>query len=228
MGRLLAGLACASLVACASHHHSDGDAGVTYASIRVAPDQLAVNVALGATLTQDYAVFGTDDAGEHDITTDCILTIDERFGGFNAATLTIAPHGGEAQVLATCGAQTATATLAVNLVGTVIGPGAPANSDQLFGSATAGTDPTRTPIDRVPDRSGGRAAQPAADRGPVDDGRQRPVPRHADVDLRRARRLHDRSAERRSPTPTGTRSRAPPSATRSTSPSRASRRPRRR
>ena len=150
MGRLLAGLACASLVACASHHHSDGDAGVTYSSIRVAPDQLAVNVALGATLAQDYAVFGTDDAGEHDITADCILTIDERFGGFSAATLTIAPHGGETQVLATCGSQTATATLDVNLVGTVIGPGAPANSDQLFGSATVGTDPNRTPIIEYP------------------------------------------------------------------------------
>ena len=85
MGRLLAGLACASLVACASHHHSGGDAGVAYSSIRVAPDQLAVNVALGATLTQAYAVFGTDDTGEHDITTDCILTIDEQFGGFSAA-----------------------------------------------------------------------------------------------------------------------------------------------
>lgn len=150
MGRLLAGLACASLVACASHHHTGGDAGVTYSSIRVAPDQLAVNVALGATLTQDYAVFGTDDSGEHDITTDCVLSIDQQFGGFTAATLTIAPHGGETQVLATCGTQTATATLDVNLVGTVIGPGAPANSDQLFGSATAATDATRTPVIEYP------------------------------------------------------------------------------
>jgi hypothetical protein len=150
MGRLLAGLACASLVACASHHHPGGDAGVTYSSIRVAPDQLALNVPLGGTLTQDYAVFGTDDSGEHDITTSCALGVDSAFGTFNAATLTVGPHGGTTQVLATCGAQTGTASLTVNLVGTVIGPGAPANADQIFGSATAGTDATRTPIIEYP------------------------------------------------------------------------------
>lgn len=150
MGRLLAGLACALLVACASHHHSDGDAGVTYSSIRVAPDQLAVNVALGGSLTQDYAVFGTDDSGEHEITANCILSIDGAFGMFNAATLTIAQHGGATSVLATCGTQTGTASLTVNLVGSVIGPGAPANADQLFGSATAGTDTARTPVIEYP------------------------------------------------------------------------------
>src|SRR6478672_11437561 len=107
MGRLLAGLACASLVACASHHHSpDGDAGMTYSSIRVAPDQLAVNVPLGTTLTQDYAVFGTDASGEHDITASCALSVDAAFGSFNAATLTVGPHGGATQVLAACGSQT--------------------------------------------------------------------------------------------------------------------------
>lgn len=151
MGRLLAGVACAALAACASHHHGpDGDAGVTYSSIRVAPDQLALNVALGTTMTQDYAVFGTDDSGEHDITAGCILSVDSAFGAFNAATLTVGPHGGATQVVATCGTQNATASLTVNLVGTVIGPGAPANADQVFGGATAGTDAARTPAIEYP------------------------------------------------------------------------------
>ena len=148
MGRLVA--LCLAVAACASHHHTpSGDAG-TYSAIRVAPETQTLNIALGASMTQDYAVFGTDATGEHDITASCILSIDSAFGSFTNATLTAAAHGGMTQVLATCGTQTGTATLTIDLVGTVVAPGAPASSDQIFGSATAGSSPANTPSIEYP------------------------------------------------------------------------------
>ena len=150
MGRLIvASLAC-SLVACASHHHAPGADGGVYTSLRVAPEMSTLNVPLGGSQTQDYAVFGTDASGEHDITASCLLGVDSAFGSFTNATLTAGPHGGTTQVIATCGTQSATASLTIDLVGSVIGPGAPANSDQLFGSATAGVDPAMTPAIEYP------------------------------------------------------------------------------
>jgi hypothetical protein len=148
MGRLL--VLCFAVTACASHHHEPGGDAGTYSSIRVAPEMQTLNIGLGATMTQDYAVFGTDASGEHDITASCALSIDSAFGSFASATLTVAPHGGSTQVLAMCGAQTGTATLTVHLVGSVVATGAPANSDQIFGSATAGSSPANTPSIEYP------------------------------------------------------------------------------
>jgi len=137
------------LAACAHHHDPGGDGG-TFSSIRVLPDPVGLTVALGGSATQDYKVFGTDGAGEHDITAQCQLNVDAAFGTFNAATLYAIAHGGVTQVVAACGAQQAQATLEIHLVGSVVMPGTPANADQLFGAAAAGSDPARTPIVEYP------------------------------------------------------------------------------
>jgi hypothetical protein len=150
MSRVLAALAFGSLAACASHHHSGGTDGGTYESIRVAPPTLTVAIPLGGTHTEQYAVYGTDATGEHEITASCALSVDSAFGSFTGATLTAVPHGGQTQIAAACGSSTGTAMLQINLVGSTIAPGAPANSDQLFGTATIATDPARTPAIEYP------------------------------------------------------------------------------
>lgn len=149
MKRLVALLA-VSLVGCASHHHGGGNDGGVYSSIRIAPDPLQLSIALGTTKTQAYQVFGTDSTGEHDITASCALSVDGQFGTFTGATLTAQPHGGKTMITGACGATSGTAELLINLTGIVTDPGAPANADQLFGAATAGTDPTRTPAIEYP------------------------------------------------------------------------------
>ncbi len=148
--RGLVALFAVSVVGCASHHHGGGDAGA-YSSIRISPDPLQLTIALGSTKTQDYQVFGTDSTGEHEITASCALSVsDGQFGAFAGATLTAQAHGGKAMIAAACGSSTGAAELVINLTGTVTDPGAPANADQLFGSATAGTDPSRTPTIQYP------------------------------------------------------------------------------
>lgn len=152
MGRVLATVAFGLLAGCASHHHGGGDpdGGGGYSAIRVAPSTLTLSIPLGGSQTEQYAVFGTDATGEHDITSTCALSVDSAFGAFAGATLTAGPHGGQTLVMAACGAASATATLQINLVGSTVAPGAPGNSDQLFGAATLGTDATRTPTIEYP------------------------------------------------------------------------------
>jgi len=131
---------------------SAGDDGTTgYTSIRVSPDPVGLTVALGTTATQAYVVFGTDADGEHDVTAQAHLDIDTAFGTFDTATLTAFAHGGTTQVLATVGDLQASAELTIDLVGDVtIGPNTPPDAAQVFGAATLGTDPTRTPAIEYP------------------------------------------------------------------------------
>ena len=151
MGRVLVAVAFAMLAGCASHHHTGGDPdGGAYTSIRVSPPTLTVSIPLGGSHTEQYAVYGTDASGEHEITSSCALTVDAAFGSFSGATLTAAPHGGQTQVIAACGSSTGTAMLQIELTGSTIQPGAPADSDQLFGTATLGTDGARTPAIEYP------------------------------------------------------------------------------
>jgi len=145
----LVALFAVSVVGCASHHAGGGDGGV-YSSIRIVPDTLQLSIALGTTKTQDYQVFGTDASGERDITASCALAVDSTFGAFTGATLTAQPHGGKTTINAACGTATGTAELRIDLTGDVIDTGAPANSDQLFGAATLGTDAAHTPAIEYP------------------------------------------------------------------------------
>ncbi|MBV8763054.1 MAG: hypothetical protein JO257_37555, partial [Deltaproteobacteria bacterium] len=149
MSRLV-GLLAILVVGCASHHHGGGGDGGVYSSIRIEPALLHVSIALGTTHTEQYTVYGTDGTGEHDITASCALAVDSNFGAFNGATLTAQPHGGKTTVNGACGTTAGTAELWIDLTGAVIDPGAPANSDQLFGTATLGTDAARTPAIQYP------------------------------------------------------------------------------
>src|SRR5258708_26789497 len=117
-----------------------------YDRFELDPALATVTVPLDGTATQAYHVYGLSGATGTDITSTCKLQIDAAFGAFAAATLTIAAHGGKATVTATCdGNVMVTGELVVTLDGTVIVGVAPANAPTLFGNATLGTDPTRTP-----------------------------------------------------------------------------------
>lgn len=150
MGKRYSWILLLGVVACAHHSDGGGDAGV-YTSLRVLPDPVGLAVPIGGSATQDYKVFGVDAAGQHDITDQCTLSIDSPFGSFQGATLTAAPHGGETQVVGTCGTLQATAQLTVNLVGDVtVGPNTPPNAAQVFGAATLGADAARSPVIEYP------------------------------------------------------------------------------
>ncbi|MDB4960143.1 MAG: hypothetical protein JWP01_142 [Myxococcales bacterium] len=123
----------------------DDDDPSSYDSIEIEPAQATLTVPLGGTATQDYAVVGIRGTRRTDITGLCGFTIDSAFGTFTDATVTVGPRGGKTGVTAGCGTVTATAQLAVNLTGTVIMPGTPANAADLFNGATTATDPARTP-----------------------------------------------------------------------------------
>lgn len=122
-----------------------------FASIQVEPAFTTVSVPLGGTVDQAYKVFGVDsEGGKTDITTACTLTIDPDFGSFNAAVATVVPHGGKANITAACEDQAGAAVLAINLVGEVVLPPAPADSPDKFNGATAGTDNARKPAIEYP------------------------------------------------------------------------------
>ncbi len=129
---------------------SGDDGSGTYASVEVEPEFASVTVSLGGTTTQEYRVFGVNGSKRTDITSTCTLAIDPDFGTFAAATATVVAHGGKANVGATCGDQSGAAVLAVNLVGSVVMPPAPANAPDLFNSAVAGNDAARTPAIEYP------------------------------------------------------------------------------
>jgi len=138
-----------SSVACS--HHGSGGADASYGSIEVDPAQATLAVALGGTAMQDYQVFGTVDGRRTDITAECGLSIDPAFGSALGATITVIPHGGKTPVTATCGGQSGSAELIVNLTGSVTtGASTPSNAAMLFGAATAGTDPSHTPALQYP------------------------------------------------------------------------------
>lgn len=138
--------------ACAHHGGGGGDDGGsgTYSSVRISPDSVTLTVPLGGTATQDYIVLGTDGSGEHEITSQCALEVDGNFGSFTNHTFKAVPHGGVTAVNATCNGTAGSASLTINLTGTAIVGNAPANSDQLFGSATISTDPTLQPMIEYP------------------------------------------------------------------------------
>lgn len=138
------------LVAC-GNSGDDGSGLPTFASIQVEPAFTTVTVPLGGTVDQAYKVFGVDSGGgKTEITSHCTLAIDPDFGAFNAAVATVVPHGGKANINAACEDQAGAAVLAVNLVGDVVQPGAPADSPDKFNTATTGTDSARTPAIEYP------------------------------------------------------------------------------
>jgi Tol biopolymer transport system component len=155
MGKLSVAAAAAtlSLVSACAHHGGgrgdDGGNGV-YTAVRISPDPVTLTVPLGGTATQAYIVLGTDDTGEHEITSKCALDVDTNFGSFTSATFNAVPHGGVTSVTATCNSTTGSASLTINLTGTAIVGNAPANSEQLFGGATVTVDGTRQPTIEYP------------------------------------------------------------------------------
>ncbi len=118
--------------------------------VEVSPPTATLTVALGGTATQDYTVFGVRGSTRRDLTAKCVLTLDASFGSFAGARVTVQPRGGKAEVRAACGALSGTGELIVNLTGTVVGPGAPPNAGDIFGGATPGSDPARTPVIEYP------------------------------------------------------------------------------
>lgn len=137
--------------ACGKDPAGDDDApdGV-YEAIELEPAQAALTVALGATGTQTYQVFGLDGGTRTDITATCVLGIDGPFGSFSGATATVRARGGKANVTAACEALGATGTLTINVTGRVVVDPAPANAPELFDTATLGTDGARTPLVEYP------------------------------------------------------------------------------
>ncbi|MFT3692280.1 MAG: hypothetical protein QM831_04010 [Kofleriaceae bacterium] len=153
MGKLFVALfAMSSLVGCAHHGGDDDDDGSgTYSSVRLSPDPVTLSVALGATASQDYMVLGTDSSGEHEITDQCAISVDPSFGTSAGKTVTVGGKGGATQVTAICGTATGAAVLNINLTGSQVGGSAPANSDQIFGSATVDTaTPANNPAIEYP------------------------------------------------------------------------------
>ena len=138
------------VAACGSRGGGGDDANGMYESIEIDPPVAMLTVPLGGTAAQDYVVWGVNGDTKTDITSKCALTIDAAFGAFTEATVTVNPHGGKTQVLAGCVDLQGTALLIVNLTGSVIGPGAPGNSAQLFDNATATTDAAKTPAIEYP------------------------------------------------------------------------------
>lgn len=116
-----------------------------YDALAVEPAAATVRVALGGTGTQGYQVFGLRGGERTELTDGCTLTIDAAAGSFSGPLVTVGPRGGKFAVQATCGALTGAASLVVELTGTVVTPGTPADAPALFGAATAATDPARTP-----------------------------------------------------------------------------------
>lgn len=133
-----------ALVGCGSNGGGD-DEQYEVTRIEVEPAFADVTVALGATATKDYAVYGISAAGKRDITAECSFSIDATFGSFTDATVTVGPHGGKTSVIAGCGTLAGEAVLNVNVTGEVIQPPAPANAPGLFGGATSTVDAARTP-----------------------------------------------------------------------------------
>nr|MBA3820841.1 hypothetical protein [Deltaproteobacteria bacterium] len=128
-----------------------GDDTGEHDSISVEPAVAMLTVPLGGTGTQTYQVFGIDGSAKTDITSQCTLSIDASFGTASAATVTVLPRGGKTAVIATCGAQTGQGQLAINLIGrVVVGPNTPPNAPDLFDTATAATDPARSPVTEYP------------------------------------------------------------------------------
>ena len=105
MGRLC--LALAVLVACGSNGSGD-DLG-DYESISVEPAVATLTIALGATATQDYKVFGINGSSKTDVTSLCALAMDADFGSFSNATATVVARGGKTTITAACGTLTGTA-----------------------------------------------------------------------------------------------------------------------
>ena len=143
--RFLVGLL--AVVGCAHHDPNN----TVYDAIVVDPPQATLNVPLAGMATQPYQVFGMEGGSQTDITADCVLSIDPNFGTAMDALVTVGPHGGKTLVSATCNTQVGTAELIVVLSGSiVVGTNTPSNAPQLFGAATAGTDPALTPTIQYP------------------------------------------------------------------------------
>jgi len=122
----------------------DGGGDVT--SIEIEPALATITMPLGGNATQTYKVYGIDQSNtRRDITASCTLTMDTTFGTVTGATVTVSGHGGKTDVIAGCDSLAATAQLIINLEGSVVAPGAPANAAELCENATATTDPARTP-----------------------------------------------------------------------------------
>ncbi len=144
--------ACAGLAAgCGKHTGGDGDGGFTYGSIDVEPPFANLTIPLDGTATQAYQVFGVTGTDRTDITADCALAIDPMFGTIAGPVVTVQSRGGKTPVTATCGGETGSAELSVNLTGSlVVGANTPANAADIFGAATLGTAGAQSPVIEYP------------------------------------------------------------------------------
>ena len=141
---VLGALAFGLVVTACGNRGDDGGGDVE--SIEIEPASVTLSLPLGGNATQDYKIWGiTQGNSRRDLTASCTLAIDTSFGSVTGATVTVAGRGGKTDVIATCDTLSASGILIINLEGTVIAPGAPANAADLFANATATTDAARTP-----------------------------------------------------------------------------------
>lgn len=128
-------------------NYRETDAGLeSFDTIVVEPADARVLVPLGGTVTKSYFVYGVKDGVRTDITAQCTLAMDVRFGSIAGNSVTVIARGGRTSVTATCGPRNAAADLTVVLEGSiVVGTGTPADAPQIFGGAAAGSDPARGP-----------------------------------------------------------------------------------
>ena len=142
----LAGL----LAACGGRSKSSSDANA-YSKVIVKPENQTLQVALGGSASQTYQVIGLVNGVETDITADCTLTVDNNFGRFEASKVTVGTRGGQTEIGATCGGQTASpGVLTIKLVSTFVVPGAPADAAAIFAAAAVTADPTKQPVIEYP------------------------------------------------------------------------------
>jgi hypothetical protein len=128
------------------------DVTVTYANVSVDPPMASLTVPIAGSAMQVYKAYADVGGMTHvDVTTQCTFSVaDASLGTFNAATFASTSQGGDTVVTATCGNASGTGTLHLVLTGWILGMGAPTNSPSIFMSATAGSDPTKTPSIEYP------------------------------------------------------------------------------
>ncbi|HEY1955903.1 MAG TPA: hypothetical protein VGH28_09820 [Polyangiaceae bacterium] len=128
------------------------DSSVAYANVVVDPPDVSLDVPITGGVTQDYKAYADVGGQTHvDVTAQCTFTVgDPTLGGFTAAKFASAARGGDTVVTATCGGGKGTGNLHLLLKGWILGNGAPNGSPTIFTSATAASDPQRTPALEYP------------------------------------------------------------------------------
>lgn len=144
---LILAAALAALGGCGSNDHVDPTPG----SLSIEPADIEVMVLDGAVITKDYKVTVTyTDGNKVDVTQVARFELrDPQFGSFDRAKLTIGGTGaGQTRVVATVEALTADTGLTVYVRKTIVDPGLPPTTPDMFDTAVE--DPALAPAIQYP------------------------------------------------------------------------------